>query len=39
MSIMQAIADIVGPKGVFTGDDVTAPGEYRGIVGRYGPVP
>ena len=24
MSIMQAIADIVGPKGVFTGDDVTA---------------
>ena len=24
MSIMQSIADIVGPKGVFTGDDVTA---------------
>ena len=34
MSIMQAIADIVGPKGVFTGDDVTARPNYSWGLGN-----
>lgn len=34
MSIMQSIADIVGPKGVFTGDDVTARPNYSWGLGN-----